>query len=722
MSDHVARLEIVSTPNLSSDPAQRHGELAALITEARRRYYELNAPTVSDGEFDAMFAELLRLEERHPELVTDQSPSRIVGPTPTTTFAPVEHLERLLSLDDVFSEEDLVAWLARTEAAVAGLDAGPVDWLTEVKIDGLAVDLVYEQGVLVRAATRGDGRTGEDVTANVRTIATIPARLRHDAVHGVPDLVEVRGEVFFLLESFAELNGRLVSAGEKPFANPRNAAAGSLRQKDPRVTARRSLSMYCHGIGARRGFGVERQSEVYACLRAWGLPVSRHNLVVASPAAVIDRMRYWGEHRGEVEHEIDGLVVKVDDLAVQRRLGATSRTPRWAVAYKYPPQEANTVLLDIEVGVGRTGRVTPYAVLEPVTVAGSTVSRATLHNAEDVVRRGVKIGDTVVVRKAGDVIPEILGPVADLRDDGRTLTDFVMPTSCPECGTALAHARDGDVDIRCPNARSCPAQLRERLFYLAGRGAFDIDALGYEAASALLAAGVIADEGDLFGLTAEILVTVPLFRTKGGQLSKNGETLLQHLQQRRTQPLWRVIVALSIRHVGPTAARELAAHFGALYRIWRATAEQLAQVDGIGPTIADAVVEWFAVDWHRSLVARWVRARVRMADEKPDGAAGAGAAQADLLSGLTIVVTGSLEGFTRDEAKAALLQRGAKAAGSVSKKTDFLVAGDKAGSKLDKARSLGVPVLDEDGFTALLVGGPAAAADPARPAAPDAAR
>lgn len=739
----------------SAEDVARHADLAELITEARDRYYRLDAPTIADGEFDRLFNELLALEARFPELVTADSPSQIVGPAPSTTFSPVEHPQRMLSLDDVFSEEELAAWLARTSAAVAAFSESPVSWLTEVKIDGLAVDLIYDRGLLVRAATRGDGRIGEDVTANVRTIAGVPHRLLDDGGHDVPEFVEIRGEVYFTLESFAALNGRLVEAGEKPFANPRNSAAGSLRQKDPAVTASRQLSLLCHGIGVRRGFDIERQSHVYDRMRSWGLPVSEHSLVVGSPDDVMDRMRHWGEHRAEVEHEIDGLVVKVDDLDVQARLGETSRVPRWAVAYKYPPQEATTLLLDIRVNVGRTGRVTPYAVLEPVLIAGSTVGMATLHNAEDVKRRGVLIGDTVVVRKAGDVIPEILGPVADLRE-GRELREFEMPLVCPECGTPLAPAKDGDVDIRCPNARSCPAQLRERLFYLASRGAFDIDALGYEAATALVQpererpadpslvrldgkpasappgelppaqTPVLSSEAELFHLTADDLRDVRVWReirikgeptglfeprlyfwtkptkTKPSEPSQTTVTLFADLEKAKSQALWRVLVALSIRHVGPTAARTLAERFGSLEAIEEASQEELADVDGVGPIIAAAILEWFTVDWHRHIVDQWRADGVRMADELTDRLP-------RTLAGLTVVVTGSLEGFTRDEAKAALLERGAKAAGSVSKNTDFVVIGADAGSKADKARSLGRPILDEAGFRVLLDEGPEAA-------------
>ncbi len=687
--------------------AHRHAELAEQITGAQFRYYVLDAPTVSDGEFDGLLRELEQIEADHPALRTPDSPSQRVGGGFATGFAAVEHAERLLSLDNVFSADELSGWLHRT-----GRDAGgSVSWLTELKIDGLAVNLTYERGRLVRAATRGDGRVGEDVTLNVRTIDAVPERLRDDGAHDVPELVEIRGEVFFPLAGFAELNASLVAAGKAPFANPRNSAAGSLRQKDPRVTASRPLTMLCHGIGARVGFDVGRQSEAYDRLRSWGLPISEHNLVVHTAEEVAERVAYWSERRHDLSHDIDGVVIKVDETALQRRLGATSRAPRWAIAYKYPPEEATTLLRDIRVNVGRTGRVTPFAFLEPVLIAGSTVSLATLHNADEVVRKGVRIGDTVVVRKAGDVIPEVLGPVVELRA-GRELRDFVMPTHCPECGTELRRMRAGDVDIRCPNARNCPAQLRERVFHLAGRGAFDIEGMGYEAATALLAAGAIADEGDIFpgtdaqgrpfGLTEDRLLGVPLFRTKAGALSANGRKLLLKLERQKAQPLWRVLVALSLRHVGPTAARALAQQFGSLERIRRASEEELAAAEGVGPTIAAAVTEWFEVDWHRSIVDRWSAAGVRMADdqtERPERT----------LAGLSVVVTGSLQSFSRDEAKAALLERGAKAAGSVSAKTAFVVVGDSPGTKYDKAVSMRVPILDEAGFRALLQDGPDAA-------------
>jgi DNA ligase (NAD+) len=509
--------------------------------------------------------------------------------------------------------------------------------------------------------------------------------------------------VFFLLADFEALNASLVEEGKAPFANPRNSAAGSLRQKNPAVTARRRLRMICHGIGRTEGFSFKTQHEAYSALHAWGLPVAEQTTRVSGRAAVQDRIAYWGEHRYDIAHEIDGVVVKVDDVALQRRLGTTSRAPRWAVAYKYPPQEAQTKLLDIRVNVGRTGRVTPFAFMTPVKVAGSTVGLATLHNAAEVQRKGVLIGDTVMIRKAGDVIPEVLGPVVDLRDGSER--EFVMPTTCPECGTPLAPAREGDADIRCPNARSCPAQLRERVFHVAGRGALDIEGLGYEAAIALLKAGVIADEGDLFALTEDDLLRTDLFRTKAGALSANGKRLLDNLDKAKKVALWRVLVALSIRHVGPTAARALATEFGSLDAIMSASTEQLAAVEGVGPTIAAALTEWFTVDWHRAIVDKWRDAGVRMADERD-------ASVPRTLEGLTVVVTGSLAGFSRDDAKEAIVARGGKAAGSVSKKTDYVVAGDSPGSKYDKAVELGVPVLDEEGFSRLLAEGSAGAAAP----------
>ncbi|CPW33952.1 NAD-dependent DNA ligase LigA [Mycobacteroides abscessus] len=681
---------------MDSDIQRQWGELAEEVRGHQFRYYVKDAPVISDGQFDELLRRLTALEEQYPELRTPDSPTQLVGGAGfVTEFRSVDHLERMLSLDNAFSSEELTAWDAR----VRGDIGEEPEYLCELKIDGVALSLVYENGVLVRGATRGDGRSGEDVTLNARTIEDVPERLTKSEKYPIPALLEVRGEVFFRLEDFEALNASLVEESKPPFANPRNSAAGSLRQKNPAITARRRLRMICHGLGRAEGFSPESLHDAYLALGEWGLPVSTHTTKVRGIAKVQERVNYWAEHRHDVEHEIDGVVVKVDLVALQRRLGSTSRAPRWAIAYKYPPEEATTELLDIRVSVGRTGRVTPFAYMTPVKVAGSTVSLATLHNASEVKRKGVLIGDTVVIRKAGDVIPEVLGPVADLRNGNER--EFVMPTACPECGTTLAHEKEGDADIRCPNSRSCPAQLRERVFHVAGRGAFDIEALGYEAAIALLGAGVIEDEGDLFGLTADDLLRTDLFKTKSGALSANGARLLDNLDKAKQQPLWRVLVALSIRHVGPTAARALATEFGDLEAIEGASVEQLAAVEGVGATIAAAVVDWFTVDWHRAIVDKWRAAGVRTADERDDSIP-------RNLEGLSIVVTGSLPGFSRDEAKEAIIARGGKSASSVSKKTAFVVVGDSPGSKYDKAVELGVTILDEDGFRALLAEGPPA--------------
>ncbi|MEV4204539.1 NAD-dependent DNA ligase LigA [Nocardia salmonicida] len=671
----------------------RWQQLAEEVRGHQFRYYLRDAPIITDGEFDALLRELQALEDAQPDLRTPDSPTQLVGGGFATEFTAVDHLERMLSLDNVFDYDELRAWASRVEAETGSAP----HYLCEVKIDGVALNLVYENGKLVRGATRGDGRTGEDVTLNARTIEDIPAELTPTEEFPIPQLLEVRGEVYFRLEDFETLNAQIVAEGKPPYANPRNTAAGSLRQKNPAITAQRRLRMICHGFGRIEGYRPSSQHEAYQALAAWGLPVSAHTRLVEGIDAVVERVAYWGEHRHDIEHEIDGQVIKVDETALQRRLGSTSRAPRWAIAYKYPPEEATTTLLDIAVNVGRTGRVTPFAVMAPVSIAGSTVSMATLHNASEVKRKGVLIGDTVTIRKAGDVIPEVLGPVVDARTGAER--EFVMPTHCPECATELAPAKEGDADIRCPNQRHCPAQLRERVFHLAGRGAFDIEALGYEAANALLTSGAITDEGDLFALDAQDLLGVPLFTKQDGTLSANGARLLDNLNAAKDTPLWRVLVALSIRHVGPTAARALAAEFASLERIESATGEELSATDGVGPTIAAAVLEWFTVDWHRAIVDKWRAAGVRMEDERDQSIE-------RNLDGLSIVVTGSLQTFTRDGAKEAILVRGGKAAGSVSKKTAFVVIGEAPGSKAAKAEELGVRILDEDGFRLLLDGGP----------------
>jgi DNA ligase (NAD+) len=679
---------------LTTGPAHRHAELVELVDRARFDYFLRDSPTISDAEYDRMMRELQEIEDAQPELRTPDSPTQTVGGTFSTEFTAVDHVERMMSLDNAFSAEELAAWAERVERDAGGAD---VHYLCELKVDGVAINLLYEGGRLVRALTRGNGLTGEDVTLNVRTLDGVPTRLAGD---DVPEQVEVRGEVFFPVEEFAELNARLVEAGKAPFANPRNAAAGSLRQKDPRVTAGRRLRMVVHGVGARKGFTPSLQSGSYDAMRGWGLPVSDRFRVVGDLAGVQEFIDHYAEHRHDVEHEIDGVVVKVDEVAVQRRLGSTSRAPRWAIAFKYPPEEVTTRLLDIRVNVGRTGRITPYGVMEPVVVSGSTVEMATLHNASEVRRKGVLIGDSVVLRKAGDVIPEIVGPVVDLRDGSER--EFVMPSVCPDCGTELAYEKEGDADIRCPNTRSCPAQLRERLFHMAGRGAFDIDVLGYEAAVALLAAGVVEDEGDVFALDADKLERVELFRRKDGGLTANAGKLLAAIDTARTRPLWRVLVALSIRHVGPTAAQALARELRDVDAVFAADAERLARVDGVGPVIADALREWWDVDWHRAIVEKWRAGGVRLAEETTDEGPRP-------LEGLSVVVTGSLEEFSRDQATQAVQARGGRAAGSVSKKTDFVVVGENPGTKHDKAVQLGVPVLDEAGFRVLLESGPDAA-------------
>ena len=713
------------TEEAPADARRRHADLSLDITEADHRYYVLDSPTISDIDYDTKMRELRALEEQHPDLRTPDSPTQTVHGNISTQFTPVEHLERLLSLDNVFTDEDLGGWADRA-TKLGG--AGP--FLCELKIDGLAIDLVYRDGALVKAATRGDGRTGEDVTPNIRTISSIPTRLAGD---GWPAVLEVRGEVFMPVEAFGKLNESLLDAGKAAFANPRNSAAGSLRQKDPRITASRALDAIVHGIGRVEGYadddGIQgaaagpgeeghlegapdTQSGWYERLRGWGLPVSGLYKVVPDMAGVREYIAYYAEHRHDPPYEIDGVVVKIDQIALQRLLGSTSRAPRWAIAFKYAPEEVTTRLLDIQVNVGRTGRVTPFAVMEPIKVSGSTVDRATLHNADEVKRKGVLIGDMVILRKAGDVIPEVLGPVADLRTGDER--EYVYPTHCPSCGTKLAR-EEGEVDWRCPNTRACPAQLRERLFHLAGRGAFDIEVLGYEAVSALLECGLVTDEGDLFALTAERLETCPFFMVKQGTLSANATRLLVNLDQARTRPLWRILVALSIRHVGPTAARALAAEFGSLDAIEAASTDALAAVDGVGPTIAASLRDWFTEDWHRAIVAKWRDAGVQLADPDFDPTRAA----ARLLAGVSVVVTGTLADFSRDEAGEAIRAAGGKVTSSVSKKTSFVVAGENAGSKYDKAVELGVPILDETAFRVLLDQGPdavTAAGDAATPA------
>lgn len=742
-------IEQDSLPQL---PESTSGDLAAAkleadalttrILELREAYYERDTVLVDDAEYDLMIHRLEELERLFPELQSQDSPTQTVGGTQSTLFAPVRHAERMLSLDNVFSRDEFLAWAAKVER-----DAGRrVDYLCELKIDGLAANLRYENGVLVSAATRGDGVVGEDVTENVRLITSIPRRLETEAP---PPLVEVRGEVFFTIEAFEKLNAAQVEAGDRVFANPRNAASGSLRQKEegksPDALARMRarighLSMLVHGIGAWPDPPVAAQSGVYELLRSWGLPTSSRFEVTRDAEGAAAFIEKYGADRHSVEHEIDGVVVKVDELALHDELGATSRAPRWAIAYKYPPEQVNTKLLDIVVSIGRTGRATPFAVMEPVRVSGSTVRQATLHNQDVVKVKGVLIGDTVVLRKAGDVIPEVLGPVVELRDG--TEREFVMPANCPVCGTPLKPAKEGDIDLRCPNARSCPAQVRGRVEHIGSRGALDIEGLGEIGAVALTqpvspVPPPLVTEAGLFALTLRDLFDVhvrvwgsdaietPFKRKrqkKDGEFDPSSEVfagdaeyvpsvvalkLLDELEKAKGKELWRFLVALSIRHVGPVAARALAAHFGSVDAITRAGRDELAAVEGVGGIIADAVLDWFAEPWHVEIVEAWSRAGVTWQATESERARSAGAVDGP-LAGLTVVATGSLEGYSREEAQEAIIRSGGKAASSVSKKTDFVAAGPGAGSKLTKAEELGLRIIDAAQFKLLVEQGPAA--------------
>ena len=672
---------------MSNKARHRMTELINEIRDHQFKYYVLDQPTVSDAQFDELLRELQSLEDKNPELREPDSPTQHVGGGFSTQFEQRDHIEKMMSLDNVFDTQELAQWFDRVEKEIA-----QPQYLCEVKVDGLAINLTYENGVLVRGLTRGNGVTGEDVTLNVKTIRNLPHQLKGDVA---PTLIEVRGEVFFPIAAFNELNDSLEEAGKQLFANPRNGAAGSLRQKDPRVTASRPLSVVVHGVGARDGIAFESQSAAYEQLKKLGLPTSDRFKVCGTRAEVEKFIQYYADHRHDVEHEIDGVVIKVDSLSQQQQLGFTSRAPKWAIAYKYPPEEVTTVLLDIKVSVGRTGRVTPFAYMEPVKVAGSTVTNATLHNAEEIVRKGVLIGDTIVIRKAGDVIPEVLGPVLDKRNG--TERAFVMPTHCPECGDELRAMSQGDVDIRCPNTQSCPAQLRERIYYIGSRAALDIDVLGYEAAIALLDAKIIKDESDLFDLTAKKLATSDFFTKKDGTPAANVDKLLAALEEAKTRPLWRTLVALSIRHVGPTAAQGLATALGSVKAISEASAEELAAIDGVGQIIAESIVEWFGVKWHKEIISKWEKAGVCMVVQQSEQLP-------QTLAGLTFVVTGGLESFTRDGISETIAGHGGKATSSVSKKTDYVLVGSDPGSKLAKAQELGVPIIDEARFKELLAG------------------
>lgn len=671
------------------NPRQRINQLTEEIKDHIFKYYVLDNPTISDAQFDALLKELEKLEKEHPELRAADSPTLGIGGGFATTFEQVDHLEKMMSLDNVFDEPELNAWFERVEK-----EAPQAKWLCELKIDGLAINLRYEKGILTRALTRGNGTTGEDVTLNVKTIKALPHELKQSKGREIPDLIEVRGEVYFPIAAFNELNESLEEAGKPTFANPRNAAAGSLRQKDPRVTAARPLSVLVHGIGAT-AMEFEHQSDAYELLKSFGLPTSPNFKVLNSKQEVLKYIAKYAELRHDLEHEIDGVVIKVDQIDLQRKLGVTSRAPKWAIAYKYPPEEVVTKLLDIQVSVGRTGRVTPFAVMEPVLVAGSTVTHATLHNSQEVERKGILIGDYVVIRKAGDVIPEVLSAVTEKRT-GKEIA-FKMPSKCPDCGSKLIEQSEGDVDLRCPNAQSCPAQLRERLFYIGSRSALDIEILGYEAANAMLDAKILEDESELFDLTREKLAKSDFFRKKDGSEAANVQKLLDALDAAKSRPLWRVIVSLSIRHVGPTAAQALANNFKSIEAISKSSAEELATVDGVGGVIAESIVEWFKVDWHQQIVKRWKTAGVSMQLAQDQ-------ALPQTLAGLTFVVTGGLESFSRDGINEVITAHGGKSSSSVSKKTDYVLVGSDPGSKLAKAQELGVTIIDEAKFKELLAG------------------
>ena len=670
---------------MSAEIRHKIQELCEEIADHQFKYYVLDAPSISDAVFDKLWKELVELEKKHPQYRLESSPTLQVGGGFSTSFAQFDHIEKMMSLDNVFDESELATWFDRIEKS--GVKNS---WLCEVKVDGLAINLLYEDGRLTRALTRGNGTTGEDVTLNIKTIKSVPTEL---SGKNLPATLEVRGEVFFPLQSFDELNDSLAEAGKPRFANPRNAAAGSLRQKDPKITASRPLDVVVHGIGAATGVSFEKQSTAYELLKGWGLPTSKRYKVVSSRNEVLDFIKGYEKDRHNVEHEIDGVVIKVNEISAQNSLGYTSRAPKWAIAYKYPPEEVVTKLLDIKVSVGRTGRVTPFAFMEPVKVAGSTVTNATLHNAQEIVRKGILIGDTVLIRKAGDVIPEVLAPVLEKRDGSERA--FVMPNKCPDCASKLRAMSEGDVDIRCPNSQSCPAQVVERLFYIGSRSALDIDVLGYEAAAALLADKLVIDEGDLFGLTLKDLANSEFFKKKDGTLSVIADRFIAGLELAKSRALWRILVALSIRHVGPTSAQALANKFGSIANIQKASAQELADIDGVGQVMAEAIVEWFSIDWHKQIIKKWEKAGVALVDAPKEKIK-------QTLAGLTLVVTGSLVDFTRDGAAEAITSRGGKASSSVSSKTDFLVAGDAAGSKLDKAQELGITILDEAGFKKLL--------------------
>lgn len=662
--------------------AQKRAEsLRALIAEHDRRYYVLDQPSISDADYDALLGELRTIEASHPDLVTRDSPTQRVGGKPSELFAPVHHAAPMLSLDNAFSAEELAAWAAKLERGAEGTIA----YVCELKIDGLAVSLVYENGVFVRGATRGDGSVGEDISANLRTIRDIPMRLPG---RGFPPVIEVRGEVYLPISTFEKLNRDLATRNDKPLVNPRNAAAGSLRQKDPQVTAKRELAIWCYGMGtpgeAVDGQRTTRHSEDLARLRAWGLPVNPTIELASSLAEVRAFVEKWHRQRHQVDYQIDGIVIKVDRYDQRADLGATSRAPRWAIAYKFPPEEKSTLVKHIAVNTGRTGRVTPYVEMEPVLVGGVTVSSATLHNESEIQRKDIREGDTVIVRRAGDVIPEVVGPVLDQRPTDSKPWQF--PAACPACNAELVRKND-EADWRCPNKKGCPAQGARWLFYFGSPDAMDIEHLGYQTVAALMERGWVADPADLYKLDAQSVATLPGFAEKSAQ------NLIQAIATSKDRPLWRLLVGMSIHHVGARVAQVLAKRYPSFEALAAANQESLEGVDGVGPEIAGAVHDWFHTEENLALVGRLRQAGLRLQDDVPETPAGN-----QPLLGKIVVITGTLAAFSREEAGQAAERAGAKVTGSVSKKTSFVVAGAEAGSKLTKAQSLGVEVIDEAEF------------------------
>lgn len=663
-----------------SETKLRIEELRDQIRHHDYLYYVQNEPEISDADYDALMRELEALESRFPEFVTPDSPTQRVGGQPSELFAPVEHRVPMLSLDNAFSWEELEAWGRRIERNL-GREA---DFVCELKVDGVAVALAYEEGAYVQGATRGDGRIGEDITANVRTIRAVPVKLRGKK-H--PQLMEVRGEVYLPITAFERLNRDLAERGERTFANPRNAAAGSLRQKDPRVSASRPLKLWCHSLGHVEGMRFQRHSEALEYLREVGLPVNPDIAKLTTLKEVFEYCERWQERRHHIDYEIDGVVVKVDQINLQEELGATSKAPRWAIAYKFPPEERTTLLKEIAVHTGRTGRVTPFAVLEPVYVGGVTVSTATLHNEDETARKDVREGDTVVVRRAGDVIPEVVGPILAKRP--KSARPWKFPKRCPSCGTKLVR-REGEADWRCPNKRGCPSQGVEWLFHYASRNAMDIDHLGYKTGLALMERGWVQDPADLYAVTADRLAQLPNFK------EKSINNLLSAIDASRKRPLWRLLVGLNIPHVGSHVAQVLARHFGDMSRLRKASIDELVAVDEIGPEIAQSVHEWFRDEENQKLLNKLRKAGVNMKETQ------LAARTRGPLSGKSIVLTGGLATMTRAAATRAAQTAGARVASSVSKRTDFVVAGSDPGSKYDKAKTLGVEVIDEETFLSRL--------------------